>query len=444
MKRLTYLIVPFAILVVAMGLRFGQKRAEVSAQTAQRAARLKAPVPVSVATAQVQDLTQMLESVGTVEAPLSVKIAAKVTGRIDYLQGHEGDRVTKGQVLARTDPAQVEAQVRQARAALAEAQYRLAQARLTQNPTDVSTATQVRQQEAAVKSAEANLANATATYNRLSDLYKQGFIATQEVDDARTAVGVQQAALDQARAALDYAKANTAQKPAYEQSLAALRASVAAAEAGVKGAESQRADTVLTAPFDGFVTGRYVDPGAVVTAGQPILAVQYMRQVWATVSVPEELSGRIRLGQTAGVTLDALPGRTFTGAVTQINPAADPQSRQFAVRVTLDNPDGLIKPGTYAHVRIETERIRSLTVAREAVQHGEAGAYVIVVDAQNRAHIRPITLGTSGTNAIAVTAGLSPGEKVVTLTAFPLKDGQQVSLGGDAKQGRGARRTPAR
>jgi multidrug efflux pump subunit AcrA (membrane-fusion protein) len=445
MKSRPYVLIPVLLLAFLIGYRLVQKRNDFSAQSRERVARMKVPPTVSFGLARVQDVYQRLDSVGSVEAPLSVRIAAKVTGRINYLDLHEGDRVGRGQVLVRVDPTQVEAQVREAEAALAEAQYRLAQARITQNPTEVSVATQVHLQEAAVQSAQANLANAQKKLERAEELYRKGFIAAQDVDDASTAVGVQQAALDQARASLDYAKANTAQKPAYEQSLAALRASVDAAQAGVRSAKSLRADTVLTAPFDGFVTGRYLDPGAVVTAGQPILAVEYMRQVWVTVSLPEEVSGKIRLGQVARVNLDSIPGRTFYGKVTQINPSADPTSRQFLVRVTLDNPDFALKPGSYAHLQIETDAVRGvLVVPREAVQHDKQGSYVMVLDDGNVVHRRPVTLGTSAVDVIAVTSGLRPGERVVTLTAYPLKDGQTVSTGektpsGGGKQGRGGR-----
>lgn len=495
MKRRVRILAPLIVLASLISYRLIQKRSDFDAQARERAARMKAPQAVSVSTARVQDVTREFEAVGSVEAPLSVKIAAKVTGRIEFLQCHEGDRVSKGQVLVRMDPTEVEANLRQQRATLAEAQYRLSQAQITQNPNNVSIATQLRQQEAAVssaqadynqvsqnyraqvqsadaavsefdasvRSAQANLANARAKYDRAEKLYKQGFIAAQDVDDARTAVGVQQAAVDaamaqrsaaqqqaeiartkgkadidaaharlvQARAALEYATANTVQKSAYQESLAALRATAAVAEAGVKAAEARRGDTVLTAPFDGFVTGRFLDPGAVVTAGQPILAVQFMRQVWVTVPVPEEASRTISLGIPARVTLDALPGRQFTGRVTQINPSADPQSRQFSVRITLESPNNLIKPGTFAHVAIETDRVRdAIVVPREAVQHDRDGSFVMVVNNLNVARRRAVTSGVSGTDVIAIAEGLHPGEKVVTLSAYPLKDGQSVALDG--------------
>lgn len=501
MKRWLPAVIFLLVLVSLIGFRLVQKRAAYALGTSQRAARMKAPTAVSVAPARLQDVTATFESVGSVEAPLSVNIAAKVTGRIDFLQAHEGDRVRKGEVLVRIDPTQVEAEVRQQRAALAEVQYRLAQAQITQNPTNVSVATQVAQQEAGVasaqagynqasqnyqaqvdaadaavataaanlRSARANLENAQAKYKRVSNLFSQGFVAAQDVDDAQTAAGVQQAAVDaasaqhdgaqkqaaiartkgkadrdaaqarvdQARAALDYAKANTAQRPAYEQTLSALRATVAAAEEGVKAAEARRADTVLLSPIDGFVTGRYLDPGAVITAGQAILAVQFMRQVWVTLAVPEEISSKMALAKPATVTLDALPGRTFTGKVTQINPSADPQSRQFSVRVTLDNADNAIKPGSYAHVAMETDRVRgALVVPREAVEHDADGDYVMVLDDAGAARRRNVTLGAAGIDVMAVTQGLRLGEKVITMSAFALRDGQKVSAGGEKRGGR--------
>jgi len=504
MKPRVFALTVVVVLAGLIGYRLMQKQGELRAETSMRAARMKAPPVVGVSMPRRQDIAQTFESVGSVEAPLSVKIASKITGRIEYLAVQEGDRVSQGQVLVRIDPTEVEAQVRQARAALAEQQYRLAQARITQNPTEVSVASQVRQQEAAlrsaqadynqvkagyqaevetaeaavanrdaeVRSAQANLENAQARYARVQELYKQGFIAAQDVDDAKTAVGVAQSALDgaisqrtaaerqleltkgkgladieaaaarleQVKAALASASANTAEKAAYRQSLAALQASVEVAQAGVKSAEARRADTVLRAPLTGFVTARSLDPGSVVTASQPILTVQYMRRVWVTVSVPEEASGRISLGQQATVSLDALPGRTLAGRIIQVNPSADPESRQFAVRVALDNPDFAIKPGSYAHVQIATGTVRSaLVVPREAIQRDREGSYVMVVDEGGVAHRRAIATGTAGVDVIAITSGLSPRDKVVILAAMPLRDGQVVSTGGR----RGGRSVPA-
>src|SRR4051794_30292719 len=122
MKRWLTVLIPLLILGALIGWRLHAKQIEVAAQTKQRQARKSAVPVVSVATAKVKDIVPTFEAVGSVEAPLNVRIAAKATGRIDFLQVHEGDRVTRGQVLARLDPSEIVAQVQQQQSALAEAQ----------------------------------------------------------------------------------------------------------------------------------------------------------------------------------------------------------------------------------------------------------------------------------------------------------------------------------
>ncbi len=123
MKRWIFIILPFLVLGSLLGWRIVQKKEEDAGMAKMREMRMKAPVLANTATAAVRDIVRTFEDTGTVESPQNVKIAPKVSGRIEYLAVHEGDRVRKGQVLVRIDPSQVEALVHQQQAALAEAQY---------------------------------------------------------------------------------------------------------------------------------------------------------------------------------------------------------------------------------------------------------------------------------------------------------------------------------
>lgn len=522
-RRLVIVGVPVLVLLALIGWRLSMKARAASDQAKMMAARLSMAPLVTVAPARVKDVVQTFEGVGNVESKLNVKIAAKVSGRISYLEVREGDRVQTGQVLARIDPTEIEATVRQKQAALAEAESRLAQARINQSPTNTGVTTNIRQQKAALgsaradydqasrnlsaqiaaaeaavteakgktsaaqaaiagagaalNSAKANLANATTKLTRITDLYKQGFIAAQDVDDAKTAVSVQQSAVDaavqqrtaavaqadaakaqqeavekqlqitktkgqadveaarakvtQAEAALDFAKANTAQGPAFAQNIAALQAAVAAARADVAAARAQRADTILKSPLDGYVTGRYMDPGSMATPAQPILSVQSLHTLWVSVPVSEEASRSVYPGVEAEVALDALPGRTFAGKVVQFNPSADPMSRQFEARVAIDNPGNLIKPGMFARVTMISQRVPgAVVVPREAIQKGKSGQQVMVVDAEGTAHAQIVTTGASDASDVAITNGIDPGQKVIILSAQPIRDGQKVREGG--------------
>ncbi len=536
MRRWILVAAAIAALGGLIGWRIKQKNADAAEQTKTRQARMKSAPSVSVAKAAIKDIVQTFAAVGSAEAPLSVKIAPKVTGRIEYLEVHEGDPVRIGQVLVRLDPIELRAQLREQEASLAQARARLAQARITQSPTDTQVSTQIKQQEAAVasaqadvrraeqgsaasqaaaeasvtdyqgrlrsaetaianssasiRSAQANLENARAKLARAQTLFKKGFVSEQDVDDARTAVKVQesavevaqgqaaaataqrdsasanvkaaqeqlsvtktknvadiasaQAGLEQAHAALRYAQANRAQTPAYRENLAALSAAVDVAQSSANAARAQLSYTVLTSPVNGYVTSRAMDPGAIASTGAAVLTVEAIRQIWVSVAVPEEVTRSIVLGQTGAVAFDAIPGREFTGRVVQMNPSGDSLSRQFTVRVALDNPRGELKPGMFARVTFETQRSRgAVVVPREAIQRGKDGPTVVVVGADMKAQRRPVTLGAADAADIAVTSGVAAGEQVVTLSSNPPKDGQQVRVGGAGGPGKGGNRPGA-
>jgi RND family efflux transporter MFP subunit len=502
------------------------KRTEAAGMATQRQARAHATPQACIAPVEQREIQSVFTATGTLESPMNVKISSKISGRIEYLMAHEGDRVSRGQVLVRLDGSQIEADVRRQEAAVAEANYRLAQAQISQGPTRVSVSTQIKQQTASLASskadlnqvdknlasqiaaAQANVAdldsritsaqagisnakaninrvqatlnNANTKLNRILDLYKQGYTAAQDVDDAKAEVAVQQATLDaaqgqlqsaqaalesviaqkraaeqqvnivrtkgeadieaarqkvnQSSASVEMARANTAQNPAYTQGLQALRASVAAARAQLASTRAQRSDTVLTSPLEGYVTSRLADPGGLATPGQPLLVVQFFKQVWVNVAVPDQVSAHMRVGQPLTVTLDALPGQTFTATVVQINPSADPQARQFTVRAALENPAGSFRPGMFANVSIVTEKVvGALAVPREAILHDAAGEYVNAVDAQGSVHQTRVTTGLADEKYVSITQGLQVGQQVVTLCAVPLKEGQAVKSGaGDA------------
>ena len=519
MKRWIVILLSVAAAGSLIGWRLISKSKDAQMLAQGREAQAKAAPPVTVAPVAARDIVHTFIGVGSVVAPFNIKIAPKVSGRLNYLQVREGAAVKQGEVIARIDPAQIMAQVSQQEAAVAEAQSRLAEAQFTQNPAVVNVTTQIQQQVAAlasaraddnqvrqnynsqvsaaqsavtdaqgriananatignaqanIRSAQANLNNVQVRYNRTYDLYKQGYIAAQDMDDAKTMVSVQEEALgvakgqltsaqaardsaaaqksaaqeqanivvkkgkadiaaadarvQQARAALKYAQSNIAQKPAYEANLAALRSSVNAAKAQLRNMQSQLNDTVLTSPVTGFVNARYVDPGAIVSPSQPVIGIQSTHDVFVDTSVPEDVGNHLHVGQAAEVAFDAVPGRTFQSKISQITPAADPQSRQFPVRVTLFNQGSMIQPGMFGRVSIVTDRIAgALVVPREAINTGKAGTSVVVVDKDNVAHQRIVEVGAQDAKGIQVRSGVREGEMVVTLSNGKIKDGQKV------------------
>jgi len=558
MKRLIWILVPVIVIGALITWRMNLKHQDQVDQAQSAMKRRKAAPVVTLAPVLRHDVVNAFAATGSLEAPQNVKLTPKVTGRINFLQVHEGDRVAKGQVLVRLDPTEIQAQVEQKEAmisqksaviaqknaAIANAKYKLAQAKLTKGPNDSAVNTQIAQQVAAVasakadyaqvhenynaqvaaaeaavtdakgrvenatatianakaniNSAKANLDNATSKFNRLQELYKQGFIAAQDVDDAKATVTVQQANLEvaqgqlqsalaardsalaqrqsaeqqativktkgpadieasraklvQAQEALKYAQVNKAQTPAFEQNLAALDAEVTAAKADLSSAQAdlinaaadlrnmraQLTNTVLTSPLDGFVTARYMDPGGLASPSTPVIEVQFIKTIWVTFTVPENVSAKLHFGQPVSVVLDPFPTRTFTANIVQMNASADTTSRQFTIRATIANPDNQLKPGMFAHISMDIERADGATVVPlEAIQADPDGRQFVLAiateDGKMIVHKQPVTTGLSDAHFTAILAGLKPGDKVVTICALPLKEGMEVSLGGERK-----------
>jgi HlyD family secretion protein len=469
------------VLVVSLGWRLQQvqiKAAETAKARSQGGGRA---TMVVAAPALRRDLTREIEELVTIRAPLNVNVAAKVSGRIELLQVHEGDRVKRGQLLVKIDPEELAAQERERAAALRVAEARVAEARLGRQPQSAQTQAAIDQAEAdlsaaraemkaaeasadsrraearhAVAEARARLENDEARLRRLEALLEKGFVAAQEVDTARSAAAVSQASVSaalerekltdeqvkadlevaregfkRAQARLRLARANRAQDDMYGDRVRSLAAAVAQEEAALANARAARSQTVVRAPIDGFVSARLMDPGAMATPGQTILTLVDIRTVWAEASVSEEHAGTIRLNDPVTVTLDALPGARMVGRVIQVNPAANPQSRAFTVRVSLDNAAQRIKPGMFGRARFVLERRpNALVVPHEAVIGTPEEAHLFVVERETARRVTVTVRSKQGPWAeVSPTSGaLRAGQQVVTIGQQRLEDGAAVKV----------------
>lgn len=522
-----------AALVTGVVWRLQDKRALADDLVKAQVARKSAAASVLLATAGPKRLAQTLEVVGTLESPRVVTLSSEVSGRIAFLAKREGDAVQAGETLLRIDPGELCAAVQQQEAALAEAKARLAQARATRETTRVGVASGIEQQSALVMSAQAeleqaqqsqaaqiataksgvadaaarveaskvtianakndeanaraNLENLKARAARAKALLEKGFIAAQVVDDAQTALQVQQGLVDsahgrvtaaqsalesakavlsaaenqvvvmekkgiadiavararkqQAQSALTLARSNRSQTTAYQENLAALRQGAAAVEAQLAQAKARLADTELRSPSAGTITTRAFDEGSTVTAGQPILTIQSLGWLYVTASVPAEQSALVGRGTSATVLLDAYPEERFRATVAELNPRADPQSRQFTIRLKLDNASGKLKPGMYARVQIQTRAVDAdVVVPTDAVKTTAKNTTITVVNPDNIAQIRDVKLGMKQGGEVQVLSGVTAGEKVITLSYTPIKEGQKVTEGSGEKGAKGKKK----
>jgi multidrug efflux pump subunit AcrA (membrane-fusion protein) len=306
---------------------------------------------------------------------------------------------------------EVDAAERQFR--VAEAQYRAAQAQrdLVEEGTR---STELRMAEEEVRQAEEKVRQARANLARRK-------ISEEEVQAAQSAVR-------QAEAAHAQAKAGMAQKKLTQDDIRTAAAAVAQAEADVAFDRQQLADARITSPVAGVVVKRSVNPGEAIGAAAPLLRVVSARSVYFEGDVPERELPRLAVGLPVAVTVDALPGRQFRGAVAEIIPVAEEGSRAFRVRVRVPASDKPLPVGGFARGTVTLDEKRgTLVVPREAVR-SEAGDAFVYRNRNGRAQRRAVVVGIADAERVEIVSGLSPGDAVVGRGAANVADGDRLSV----------------
>ena len=294
---------------------------------------------------------QGITATGTIEVT-KADITPKVSGYIRGLKFDVGTKVQAGQTVLTIERKDLTAQLLRDKAALAKAKTQLAELE------NGSRSQEVLEAEAAVQSAEAVAANARKDYNRYEALHGQGAVATQQLDTARLNNEVAARSLKTAQA-----KLSLVQEGNRSETIEAQRLEVEQAQAVLEASRSQVADTVVVCPADGLILSKNFEDGEYVTAGAPIATLGEMQDCWVKVYVDSGSLGKIQVGQEAEVRVDAFPNRKFTGKIKEISQNAEYTPRQsitkreranmvFAVKVKLDNSEGIFKPGMPADVVI--------------------------------------------------------------------------------------------
>jgi HlyD family secretion protein len=390
-----------------------------------------------------QDLSTVISGTGQIKPTTYVNLGATAMGRVTHLYVKEGDRVKKGETVASIENVQQEASVAGQQAAIAAAK------------TDIASYV------AAEKTAEANLEHAKADleqkkldWDRAQSLYKAGIMAKQDFDAKKAAFDTDLATVAQATAQLNQSRAQTESQ----------RGHMHTAEATLRANVDMLGRTLAIAPFDGIVTNQPVREGETVVEGiqnaqgSTLMTIADMSLVTAEVKVDETDIVNVKIGQSADVTVDAIPGKVFKGHVTLVGDQAllrstgvatsqstsgTEEAKDFKVIVTLDKPDDSLRPGLSTTARITTAHkasvlslpIQALTIKTPEKPAGDSnvqaassnsgastnpldqqGVYVMSKDKQGklRVHFVLVTTGITGATDIEVLSGLKEGDEIVT------------------------------
>ena len=351
------------------------------------------PMTVEIAPVKRADMSSEITVVGNLIGAATVEAVAKINGRLDDIFVRMGDKVSKGQKIAKVEDRELVEQIKQAQASF-----------------EVAAAT-IRQREADLRLAQTNL-------DRSKNLYERQLIPKQTYDDTDSRY---QAALAQ----LDLAKAQYSQ-----------------AQARLDELKINIANTEILSPVSGFIGKRSLDPGAWVTPNVAFMSIVDISLVRLVANVVEKDLRRMRPGLQARVEVDAFPDEMFEGRIARVAPVLDPATRTAQIEVEIPNPDYRLKPGMYAKVNFTVEhREKTLVVPTAALVDvgGNRGVFLPKKGEQGDiANFKKIEVGLIDQNLVEVSSGLAEGETVITTGAAALREGDRIVLPGQEQPANGA------
>ena len=386
-----------AVAVVALSLT----SAGCSDRADSKPARTAAPAPVPVVVADVVQRTVPLQitAIGNVQAYTTVAVKSQVAGQIAQVHFTEGQDVTRGDLLFTIDQRPFATALRQAEAALG-------------------------QRRAEVAQAEANLARDLAQRDmarlqeqRYRDLLDKELIAREQYDQVRTSFSALEATVRADHAAVE----NT-------------RAAVAAAHAAVDAAKLQHDYTQIRAPMDGRTGNLLVQRGNVLKGNDdnPLVVIAQIRPIYVSFAVPEQHLDAIKRYRAAGpLAVGArVPERPdpVTGRLTFVNNTVDAATGTIQLKATFTNTEGALWPGQFVHAVLTLFSQPAVLVPSQAVQPGQQGTFVFVVQDDLSVEARPVRVGRRLERETIIEEGLAAGERVVTDGQLRLVPGAKVEI----------------
>jgi RND family efflux transporter MFP subunit len=330
---------------------------------------------------------------GTMQALTEAPILARTDGYLKRRLVDIGDRVRAGQVLAEIDAPEGDQQIHQAEAAIEQA------------------AAAAEQAQANLEQGKANRELARITAERTQRLTERGISPQQEGDQSRAQLAAQDANVQ-----------------ALEKALLAQRSNLAAAKANLARLQQLQGYRVVKAPFDGVITLRNVDVGALVSTGTTLLyRIAQIGTLRTYVNVPQAYVTAVRVGQPATLTVSHLPGRRFNGTVARTANALDPATRTMLVEVAVPNADGALFPGAYAEVDLSGSRTNPpLVVPAAAILFRTDGAQLAVVQPDHTLRLQKITVGRDYGDRVEILDGVEEGATIVAAPGDSARQGAKI------------------
>ncbi|MFP4325867.1 MAG: efflux RND transporter periplasmic adaptor subunit [Desulfonatronovibrio sp.] len=358
---------PWTIFILVVALSVFFYLKSSDEEETEEESRKRPPVAVETAPAAAMTLADTVAGVGTLRPMQNIEIKPEVEGRIKAVHFQEGGYVSKDKLLF---------EVKEQKHS-----HRLASS------------------QAALEKALSNLENLQRTHERFKKLREQDLISEDDFDQV-------------------------------ESDLESAESEVRRLAAQVRLSREEMGDTVLRAPFSGYISRRLVDPGAFVSKGELLATMYQTDPLEISFMVSEKYSPGVKTGQKAVVKVSAYPGEEFEGEVSFVSPSIEESTRSFEVRAFIDNPDNRLKPGFFAEVQLVLGyREEAVVVPERSLVATRKGYLVFVLDEENgNVQSRTVQTGARRPGVVEISEGLSPGEIVIVSGHMNLDDQMEVDV----------------
>lgn len=398
--RAVKIVLALVVLAVVAGVIYEGIRLRIRTATAVKQETLYLAVPsVSVVHPKLGSATNEVVLPGSIQAFIDSPIYARASGYVKEWYTDIGTRVKAGQALAEIDAPELDQQVTQAKGAVSQSQAAVEQA------------------VANLQQGRANEELARVTAQRWSNLVTKGAVSRQENDTYQAQYQAQAANVE------SLAKA-----------VAAARSNLDAAKANLGRLEDLQAFKIVRAPFDGVITARNTDYGALINAGnggpaQELFHIAAIKKLRVFVNVPQAYARSAVAGTPADLTLAEFPGRRFRGQLVRTAEAMDAGTRTLLSEVDLDNSSGELRPGAYAEVHLMLPAsVRTVIVPVSAILFRKEGLRLGVLRDGNKAQLMPVVLGKDYGNEVEVVSGITPDDQVIMDPPDSLMSGSAVRV----------------
>ena len=355
--------------------------------------------------AERRDMMRTISLSGQTVPLAQVDLSTKYAGNITAVYVDLGDTVEPGQVLLEQDPIDTSLQLSQNRAAWAQAAAETKSAQ-SQFYSDL-------------QKAQVEYATAKMNYNRYVILKDEGAVSQKDLDTMYQALIVAKAALDNLQLQ------NVGDTPAL---IAGKQAAQAKDKYTVDSLSKQLEDLTIRAPRHGVISYRNAEAGAMAAANTKVLTITDTSGIYIDCPVAEADVAAIQPGMTVSVSVESL-ANTYDGTITYVSPAMDPTNKTYIVRITLSNPDNLLRGGMFAQSSLEVlQRRNTLFVPKDALVEQNGVSQLYVINPDNTIAIRTVKTGLRNDNYVEILEGLSDGEQIATTNLARLRDGVSVTI----------------